>query len=531
MMVLLAMTALVFVSGQLYWNQRKDQGMVDSVALAGAQVVPDVGCGSDPALSQSQAQSLMQSAVQVVYGQLGSPITTSSVTGSCYGGFVESFGFSGGYTLTATYPYEGFRSLFESSMSQISPLFFSGITGTANATVVARAVAQHDSGSASSGYAIFSRQQLACSGSNTVQVDGNVYAQAGISLSNGCVLVANSVVSGGVYQAYGNIEVYADPPAGPDGSWTNLSSAGFELQGHTNPACGSTQYTDPNQNVPNSNGQIINPDPCRPGPAPPVANYSAPTYPDPNISPPYSPSSPDCSPSAAYGSGPAPSTVSGTTITEYQPGCYSYLTVSSTAVLAPGLYYFNGQGSTCISSPAACGGLTVSGGGRVYGNDVTLEFAGQASMIAMHSLTSACGSVCGYGGDPTNSTTGADELTAGGVTYSYLSAPGPSSAWCTGTCPDQGLLVYAGPTTNPVSNPGSTGEFASQGLHAANWLQGTVDFANGTCAFQANAQNQIVGQLVCDSVQIQTGASTSGGSVIFNSASVNLGAAEAALVQ
>ncbi len=533
MLAMLLMLALIVVSGQLFWNQRNLQAMSDAVALAGAQQIPGAACNDTPPLNQSQAKSVIQNAVQVVYGQLGNPSSTSSVSGSCYGGYTEVFTFTGGYTLTTTYPYQGFNTLFESSMSQTSPLLFSGITGNANGTVHARAVALHNGGSANGSFAIFSRNQLSCNGSTTVTIYGDIYANQGISLTNGCQLVAKAVVSGGTYQAYGNIEVYADPPAGPNGSWGNIQADGFELQGHTDPQCGTTQYNDPNQNVVTANGQIINPNPCNPGPPPPVPNYQPPTYPDPNISPPYSPSSPDCSPTADYGSGPAPITVSG--ITEYQPGCYSSLTITqSQALLAPGLYYFNAVGdspSKCKSSLNACEGLTVPDGNRLYGSDVTLEFTGQASMIAMHTLTSSCGSLCGFGGDPTGSTSGANPITVDGITYSYLAAPTASSSWCTGSCPDAGLLAYAGPTSVPTVSAGSTGEFATQGLHTANWMLGTVDFSNGTCTYQANAENVLLGQLICNSTNIQGGEASGAKSVQYSSATTNPGRVEASLVQ
>lgn len=91
-----------------------------------------------------------------------------------------------------------------------------------------------------------------------------------------------------------------------------------------------------------------------------------------------------------------------------------------------------------------------------------------------------------------------------------------------GSCPLKGLLIYR--------QSSATGTWLVKGPGEQSWFKGSI-FWPGTCEWWANGTATILGQLVCDTVYLQGGASSSGAGVQYDGGAVNQQATEGALVE
>ena len=578
LLAMFLLLALILMSGLLFFDRRDMQGVADAVALRGAQDIP---CVNDSSVSTSTMQTYMTNWFAVAATPLGPADSAVSVSGSCSSQFTGTVSFDAGqFTGTITYPYQGSAYVVAANFSQTQQLSFSAFTGHSSAAPVAHAAALGGTAGASGAFALFTNQVLSCTGSENNVVSGDVYSGGGIQVNRGaggCTISAEALpdppVSGQTPTAYGNIFVYPDPGAAqplavPTNGWENIYADGFEVQGHTSIGCGivgTNDYaTGPNDSDGDDTGiPAGDPNPCGiPGFSVPAPSYFAFNFAEPNISQPYSTStpSPDCPGTVPAPKSTLPATINGSavTVTVYHPGCYSSLTEPRGGVwlFAPGLYYFSGD-------------LTVPDGARLYGADVTLEFAGTSSnMLAQHTVTSACGPLCGYGASNVaadQSSTNVYPLVvpagapgchqiSGSCSYTYFSAPGTyyatadlgltsansycatvngvsqCSTWCDpGTttsplCPDFGMLVYGGPISGG-SSAGTSGVFGLKGGSAASngaaaWMAGTVFWPNGYCDVSANAGGNIQGEVICNNAQIQGGVVGGGYLITYNANTV-----------
>ncbi|HEV2217209.1 MAG TPA: pilus assembly protein TadG-related protein [Candidatus Dormibacteraeota bacterium] len=198
---------------------------------------------------------------------------------------------------------------------------------------------------------------------------------------------------------------------------------------------------------------------------------------------------------------------------------------TGSAVLDPGLYYFNGSGFL-----GGGGGICLNGG-SLLARDVTLEFVNQAGLssgtcVAGGGLGCVTGA-CKLGSDPAGAL--AD------TSYSWFSAPcsqDPSasppdasclgaSSWCpTGDRSCWNLLVWT-----PAA---STGQLSLKGGSANQWLLGSV-YWSGTCTVAINGDSTIAGSLACGTLSISAGAGA--GTAVGGDYGVNTATVEAILVE
>ncbi len=509
MTALIAGAALILMAGMVYWDRRELQGLADSAALAGAIKIGLYDCASSPSLSAPMAQAATNASDGVISAQVGAS-TGSTFGGACSPNWTATYTHPGSLQAIVNFPYHGDATELEVVLSHDNPLQFGGFLGNTT-TIRARAVAKHVAGSPGGNFAIFARANVSCQGTAPVVVTGSIYSTNAIGYNGQCAVIARAINDSGFYRDYGNIVVYADNQAWGGTSafcGAQVCADGYELSGHLTPSCGSTgisQYLDPAQ-------LSLNPNPCSNAIVPAAPYLAYPTYIDPNTAPPNPPSG-ACSRTTNYGSGPPPGMVDGFGFKHFNPGCYTTLDVAAAtpnnkAVLEPGFYYFNG-GGICLQNKA-----------QVLGKDITLEFVNSASFSSdkcQPSPTGSCGtsSSCGFGSDP-----GQPPLDG----FTWFAAPQVgSSSWCTGSCPSGGLLIYYKPDS-------PSGSFYIQGPGESSWFKGSI-FWPGPCTWQANGTSTILGQLVCQTVALQGGTSSTGGAVQFATDIINVAAAEAALVE
>ncbi|MGH7777938.1 MAG: hypothetical protein ACREPI_12285, partial [Candidatus Dormibacterales bacterium] len=459
---------------------------------------------------------------------------------SCAAGWTETYTYPSGFTAASTYPYKASGQKIAVQVWHQQGIELSAFLGAGSTNITARAAAQYLASTPSAGFAVFAQDFAGCQGASTIDVSGSVYSDHTIVTKGSCSIRAHALPQAGgpSWSDFGNVEVHQDGQ-----NWGGISADGYEWSGHVNPGCGPNGYLDGGQLGGAANGP--NPSPCDESPVPGVSAFGYPPYQDPNQDPSavsafHDPGDPNpaqaCNPAGNYTTpvtDPVAGHVAGLDASgfyHFEPGCYSSIDASSTpngkAVLDPGFYYFNG------------GGLCLSSKGRVLAGDVTLDFASNSNFGAYFKggscsgNNSACGNgtPCLFGSDPTTGAPASDpsdDLRWFAAPCSTVNPQGTTnpnctadSAWChDSAC--QNLLIY--------SQPGS-GQFYLQGPGESAWLRGSIFFP-GTCQWQANSTSQIYGQLVCQTVYLQGGASSSGASVNFAAGPGSGSSLEAALIE
>ena len=537
MVAIITLTGLVLMGGQSYWDRRHLQELADSAVLAAAQ---KIGSPADcSTLTSAMAQVAFDQGNAIVESQLGTHTNAPALGSGCAAGWTETYLYPNGFTATFTYPYESSGEKIAVQVWHQQGIQLGGLLGTGSTNITARAAAEYMASTPSAGFAVFAQNFAGCQGSSTIDVSGSIYSSNSIVTKGGCTIRAHALPQAGgpSWSDFGDIEVHQDGQ-----NWGGILADGYEWSGYQNPSCGPNGYLDGGQQGGAATGP--NPSPCNASPVPGVPAFGYPPYQDPNADPsavaafhdPGAASGVACNPAANYTTPvtrPLPghtAGLDGSGFYHFEPGCYSSIDVSSTpngkAVLDPGFYYFNG------------GGLCLSSQGRVLAGDVTLDFANNSNFGAYFkggSCTgnnSACGNgtPCYFGADPASGSPPADPsddvrwFAAPCATTTPQGNPNQScaadSAWCKdAAC--QNLLIY--------SQPG-TGTFYLQGPGNSAWLRGSIFFPS-TCQWQANSTSEIYGQLVCQTVYLQGGASSSGASVNFPAGAGNGAGTEAALIE
>lgn len=568
MTAIVAMLALVLMSGTAYWERRHLQELADSAALAGS-----IKAGGDCTLAQ--AQTVGDSARDVLLAQLGAT-GAPTISGDCStGGYVLTYGFADGTSAAINWPYAGGENdRVGAVLRHQIPLQMPGFVGP-NANIAASAVAQADGRNHPGAYALYTYQGITCGGASVTTILGSVYS--GAPIDTNCSFLVEELRSGSpsTVTDYGDILVYPNQPAWNRGGGNcatllagkasnAICADGYEESG-TPATCATeypagTSYVDPTELVPGAGGVVPNPMPC-PGDAVPAPQWDL--TPDPN----YGPSA------RAFGA-PCPVSTSVVTATTYPaytppgaanpvmrastsvgkpkkdsqgvwhfaPGCYAWIDVANVpggvAALDPGFYFFNGFFAAGDPAAVKAGGVALAGANsRLLGNDVTLEFANPAGGASSFSGTeiepasktpSACGAgqSCFLGADPTAPVDG----------YSYFSAPCSSSdplldsrcptstpSWClqTGVSPDTGAPIYDSScydvlvwAPSPLTPPSIGGSFWFKGTGSYEWAYGSVEWPSD-CAWSANGSSVLIGQLLCNTAYLQGGTNATGPAVQF----------------
>ena len=337
LMALIASAALILLAGSVEWQKNQLQELADSAALDSAL---KVGVGCDAA----KATAIITQADNFLAARRTRTGSLTVTAGTCATPYVGNDTFAGGLTAMINYPYRAHQQQVEVILTLTLPISFGAEVGSTSTTVVRRAVAQALEGSVPA----ISATNLTCT-SGQVNVAGSIVAQNLITRSGTCALYAHARfdAASGTYSDLGNVSVYADGQtwtapgtcvaASNTGSSSAICSDGFEVSGHTAPACAaaSTSYL-------SAGDKTINPNPCAAGTGlQPVGALAASLPPEPNLDPNavatlQGTGGAACAAGAAYpnivvggvtigtGLGPAPvKDASG--FYHFKPSCYGYL--------------------------------------------------------------------------------------------------------------------------------------------------------------------------------------------------------------
>jgi Putative Flp pilus-assembly TadE/G-like len=555
MVAILAMVALVLMGGATYWERRHLQELADSAALA-ASIKAGGPC------TPAQALIVADMARNVLEAQLGPRTSGPSLTpGTCPGpGYVVSYGFADGTTVDINWPL-AFKSndYVKATVRHTLPLQLPGFVGN-SADIGAYAIAQANAVKHPAGFALYAYHGINCGGGGINTINGSVYS--GGPIDKNCSLWVKHVDVGGATIDYGDILVYPAGQAWKQGGGdcrtvmagkpsNAICSDGYEESG--DPATcaapfstGGTSYLQPSQLVADpKTGIVPNPMPC---PGDKVAGPVWDLTPDPN----YGASVVAhgwgrCPVGAAYpqvtvpgAKGPvartnvaAPTKNANDGFWHFHPGCYAWIDVANvpggTAVLDPGFYFFNGYFAAGDPSGVNAGGLALNGSNnRLLGQDITLEFVnppGGASSFSGTEInpasksTSSCGSGqdCYLGASPAQPIKNYGLLSAPCELSDPLLEPGcptSSSSWCVKTdttC--YNVLVWAPPPTS-TRYAQIGGSFWFKGTGSYEWLFGQIEWP-GNCAWSANGDSILIGNMICDTANIQGGSIASGPGILY----------------
>jgi hypothetical protein len=280
LLALIGSAALVLLAGSVEWQKNQLQEIADSAALDSALKI-GVGCDAAKAATViTEADNFLASRRT----RTGSLVVTA---GTCATPYKGQDTFAGGLTTTINYPYRAHQQQVEVILTLTLPISFGTEVGSANTTVVRRAVAQALEGSTPA----VSATNLTCS-SGQINVAGSVRAQNLITIGGTCALYSHARLDvSGAYSDLGNTSVYTDSQSWVGaggictasanvGSTNAICADGFEESGHLTPTCGTTGTS-----AYLSAGVVaIGPNPCAGGVAPqPVKPVSTALPPEPNL--------------------------------------------------------------------------------------------------------------------------------------------------------------------------------------------------------------------------------------------------------
>jgi hypothetical protein len=279
LIAMIASVALILLAGSVEWQKNQLQELADSAALDSSLTI-GVGCDTAKATAVITKVNTFLASRRTGAGVL------AIVNGTCATPYTGTNTFAGGLSAAIHYPYRAHQQQVEVVLTLALPISFGAEVGSSNTTVTRRAVAQQLEGSAPT----VSATTLTCAGGQ-INVAGSVVTQNLIARAGTCALYAHTRfdAASGTYSDLGNVSVYTDsqvwtaPGTCVAGSNSGSSSAicadGFELSGHTAPACGAaaTSYL-------SAGDKTINPNPCAAGTAPrPVAALVTTLPPEPNL--------------------------------------------------------------------------------------------------------------------------------------------------------------------------------------------------------------------------------------------------------
>jgi len=360
LLALIGSAALVLLAGSVEWQKNQLQQLADQAALDSAL---KIGIGCDAA----KARAVITEADNMVATQRTRTGVLNIAAGTCATPYTGTDTFAGGLSETIHYPYRAHQQQVEVILTLALPISFGGEVGKTSTSVVRRAVAQ----ALPESMPAISATTLTCA-TGQVNIGGSVFAQNRIVRNGTCALYAHARLDApsGTYSDLGNVSVYTDGQVWTapgvcraglnNGSASAICADGFELSGHTAPACAAAATS-----FLSAGDKIVNPNPCAAGTAPqPVAPRSANRPPEPNLDPIavatlQGTGGAACTAAGVYpnivvngvvvgtGRGPAPiRDASG--YVHFKPSCYGYLNVSA---LRGGISSVQTGPKTAVTSP------------------------------------------------------------------------------------------------------------------------------------------------------------------------------------
>ena len=360
LLALIGSAALVLLAGSVEWQKNQLQQLADQAALDAAVKI-GVGCDA------GKAAAVITEADNFMATQRTRTGVLNIAAGTCANPYTGTDTFAGGLSETIHYPYRAHQQQVEVILTVALPISFGAEVGKASTSVVRRAVAQ----ALPESMPAISATTLTCA-TGQVNIGGSVFAQNRIVRNGTCALYAHARLDApsGTYSDLGNVSVYTDGQiwtapgvcrAGlNNGSASAICSDGFELSGHTAPACAAAATS-----FLSAGDRAVNPNPCAAGTGPqPVAPRSANRSPEPNLDPIavatlQGTGGAACTAAGVYpnivvngvvvgtGRGPAPvRDASG--FVHFKPSCYGYLNVNA---LAGGISNVQTGPKTAVTSP------------------------------------------------------------------------------------------------------------------------------------------------------------------------------------
>ena len=338
LLAMIGSAALVLLAGSAASQRNQMQSLADTAALDSALKI-GIGCNA------AMASTVITEADNFLATQRTRTGSLAIAAGTCATPYHGTDAFAGGLSADYYYPYKGHQQQVEVLLTLNLPISFGGAVGAPSTTLTRYAVAQALPASVPA----IRATTLSCTGGQ-VNAVGDVVASNLITLSGGCAIYAHQNPTSGAYSGLGNVRVYTDGQAwtgvggtcsaGANSGSTNAVCAdGYELSGHTSPACSASDFL-------SAANSAINSDPCAAGtgrqPVPPVGSSLPP---DPNADPAaiatlQGTGGSACTPGGVYptivaggitwgtGLGPAP-TKDANGFWHLKPSCYGYLDFTS----------------------------------------------------------------------------------------------------------------------------------------------------------------------------------------------------------
>jgi hypothetical protein len=278
LMALIGSAALILLAGSVEWQKNQLQELADATALDAATTI---GTGCDAA----KANAIITEADNFLATRRTRTGALGVAAGTCATPYIGTDTFAGGLSASYRYPYRARQQQLEVVLTLTLPISFGATMGASNTTVIRRAVAQALAGSVPA----ISATTLGCT-AGQVNVAGTFVSRNAITRAGTCAFYAHTRfdATSSTYSDLGNVSVYIDGQtwtapgtcvAGSNsGSLSAICADGFELSGHTAPACGtaSTSFL-------SAGDAVINPNPCAAGTArSPVPPFAVRLPPDPN---------------------------------------------------------------------------------------------------------------------------------------------------------------------------------------------------------------------------------------------------------
>jgi hypothetical protein len=276
LLALIGSAALVLLAGSAAWQRNQLQTLADSTALDAALKV-GIGCNA------AGANTVITEADNFLATQRARTGALAIAAGTCATPYHGTDTFTGGLSADYYFPYKAHQLQVEVALTLTLPISFGGVVGKSTTTLTRYAVAQALPGST----AAVTATTLGCTGGQ-VNVAGDIRSQNAITLAGACAFYAHDRASAGSFSGLGNVRAYTDGQAwvsggacvaGANAGSTNAICAdGYELSGHTAPACGGVA----SQFLTAANA-LVNASPCAAGVnRPPVPPVPSTLPPDPN---------------------------------------------------------------------------------------------------------------------------------------------------------------------------------------------------------------------------------------------------------
>jgi len=458
---LVGLAALAVEGGRAESDRRFLQAVTDGAALAGAEYL-----NADTTATDYQPALARQTAAKYVYNGLAGGTQAGNGPACSYSADITpgTCDPDSAHKLTITTPYNGHPEEMLVRVDNKTTEILGAVVGITSATTAARAVAQKVAGGQTFPFALYVGGNLTSNGDVNLQVGGNTYIR-------GCIQVTNqSTILGFADNGEaGSIDVLADPTiTGPIGG--NATTAQDFIHG-------------------GSNGCVA-----------PV--YSRDSYGEAGSA---TTSTPTCGQAQGGGSShfflPCPSSpVNVTTVNppkgfKHTDPCAQAVPVSWVSGSGPGCYDACTANNVSGSFSAGIYGFigTNCGPGKVK----DLIFSGNSSGAGVSFVLTNGAGVC------------LQSCTSSGTATLTFSPPATGQ-------PNEGILFFDC-SGGALGCSSGGGEVTFQGPNASiNFASPSLIFApSSKCTLQSNGAQQTFGQIICNDLTLQGGASSSAEQVFF----------------